>query len=345
MSGGAFQWTIGGFYRDMDRQLLIPEGVTEFFGILYPFDYFIDNTSESYSIFADGTYRFSDRWEIGAGVRYFEDDQTEHLVGDVEQSGTFDSVDPRFNVSYSINDRQNLYASAAKGFRSGGFNGGDLPDYDPEELWSYEFGYKASLAGGALFFETAIYFTKYDNMLRRGLVFVSPELGFQSLISNIGEVEITGIEASFTWQATDALTFDFAGTIIDAEVTKLDAEGTSNEVGDPIDYVPDYSFTVGAVYDFNWTDDMPGYFRVNYSYRDKMPYVDRTSFPDENLPQWSDTIGLFDARLGLRTGTIYTEIYAQNFTDVNRYIDPYHAWNNANRTRPRAFGIRLGVEF
>ncbi len=343
---GPFNWTIGGFYADMERSLDIPFGVTEFGGTIFPpFTYYSAGTSESYSIYADGSYQINEKWEVGAGVRYFEDDATGIVIGGPLKSGTFDSVDPRFYVTYAIDNDRKIYSSISKGFRSGGFNTGDLPDYDPESLWSYELGYKASLAGGALFLDAAVYYTKYDDMLRRGLIFISPEQGFQSLISNIGEVEVKGVEASLTWQATDALTIDFSGTIIDAEVTKLAAEGTANIVGDPIDYVPDYSFTLGARYDFNWSDNMPGYFRVNYSYRDKMPYVDRTSFPAENLPQFSDDIGLIDVRLGLRSGRVYAELYSQNLSDINKYIDPYGGWNNANRTRPRTVGVKVGVEF
>jgi iron complex outermembrane receptor protein len=115
--------------------------------------------------------------------------------------------------------------------------------------------------------------------------------------------------------------------------------------GDAIDYVPDFSFTLGAVYEFNWTAGMPGYFRLNYSYRDEVPYIDRTSFSAENVPQFSDTIGLLDARLGIRRDNVYAELYSQNLTDEREYIDPYHAWNNANRTKPRVIDVKFGVDF
>ena len=220
-----------------------------------------------------------------------------------------------------------------------------MPDFDPESLWSYELGYKATVLDGALFLDLAAYYTKYKDMLRRGLILVDNAIGLQSFTSNIGEAEIKGLEAGFTWRATDSLDLNLSASYIDAEVTKLDAEGSANIEGDPIDYVPEFSFSVGGNYDFNWRSDMPGYIRASYNYRDEMPYADRTSFPAENVPQYSDKIGLIDARLGLTYGRTYTELYVQNLSNENKYIDPYHAWNNANRTRPRAIGIVFGVTF
>lgn len=350
-SDSPLQWTVGAFYRDMSVGLEIPVGVTEFFGELYYFDYYTNSTSESYSLFADVSYQLNDEWNIGAGARYFEDKQTEELVPSPEQESTFDSVDPRVYVSWTFAENRNLYASVSKGFRSGGFNGYDfvtgeeLPDFDPESLWSYELGYKASMLEGALFMELAAYYNDYDDMLRRGLILVNDEIGLQSFTSNIGKAEIKGLEAAFTWRATDDLTLNVSGSWIDAEITRLDAEGSANIEGDLVDYVPEFSFALSGNYDFNWSSSMPGYVRASYSYRDEMPYTDRTSFPAENVPQYSDKINLLDARLGLMHNRFFAELYAQNLTDENKYIDPYHAWNNANRTRPRTIGIKLGYNF
>jgi len=345
------QWTAGVFYRDMNVSLGIPVGATEYFGSVSYFDYYIDNTSKSWSFFADFNYQINDQWNVGIGGRYFTDKQTEALVPNPEQESKFDSFDPRFYASWTPSENKNVYASITKGFRSGGFNGYDfvtgeeLPDFDPENLWAYELGYKATVLDGALFMEFAAYYNSYDDMLRRGLILVDTAIGLQSFTSNIGKAEIKGLEAAFNWRATENLTLNFAGSYIDGEVTRLDAEGSANIVGDPIDYIPEWSFTVGGNFDFNWSSEIPGYLRASYNWRDEMPYTDRTSFPAENVPQYSDKVGLVDARLGMAYKTFYAELFVQNLTNTNKYIDPYHAWNNANRTRPRAIGVKVGVTF
>jgi len=341
---GPFQWTVGGFYRDFEVFLDIPDGLTYFGPDVFPFTYTSANTSESISLFADASYQITDKLMIGAGIRYFEDDQTEALAGVADVPATFDSFDPRVYLSYSVNDDVNIYASVAKGFRSGGFNGFGLPTFEPEKVYSYELGTKGSFLDGALYLDLAAFYTQYNNMQVRSLILVDGGVGLTSLISNIGQGEVKGIELSFSWKATDALTISGSGTVIDAEITEA-GEGGTFAVGDPIDYVGDASFTLSANYDFTWSDDLPGFARVDYSYRSELPYTDRGAFPAENVPQFSDTISLVNARIGLQHDNVSVELYAQNLFNVNKWIDPYHAWNNANRTKPRTVGIKVGLDF
>lgn len=61
-------------------------------------------------------------------MRYFRDHQDfTDYVAQTQQTGEFSSVDPRAYVQLKLTPEANLYASAAKGFRSGGFNWDRLP--------------------------------------------------------------------------------------------------------------------------------------------------------------------------------------------------------------------------
>jgi outer membrane receptor protein involved in Fe transport len=281
---------------------------------------------------------------VGAGVRYFEEDKTT-FDGMLEESDSFDSVDPRVYASFKLAQNTNLYASIAKGFRSGGFNRGDLPNSDPESLWSYELGVKGQSANGTVGFEAAVYYSDYSDMLRRGLVLVpDAQPQFQQLTSNIGTVEVKGVEGGITVRATEKLVLNATASYIDSEITDVNATDATNIAGDPVDYVPELSYTLGAQYHFD-LGALPGYVRVDYSYRDAVSYVDRSSFPAANVPQFSDDIGLVDARIGLDWNQAWFEIYGMNLTNENKWIDPYHDWTNANRTRPRAIGVKVGYNF
>ena len=92
----------------------------------------------------------TDKLELGVGLRYFEDER--EFQGDViepVQKETFDSLNPKFYLSYHPTSDIHLYANVAKGFRSGGFNVAGLPPYDPEDVLSYELGVKNVRAGWA----------------------------------------------------------------------------------------------------------------------------------------------------------------------------------------------------
>lgn len=341
---GPLQWTVGAFYRDTERSLDIPVGITHYFGSVFPFTYNSNNTQESISLFADVSYKITDRLTFGTGIRYFDDKQTETLDGEPTSEETFDSIDPRVYLSYEASEDLNVYASVSKGFRSGGFNGFGLPTFGPEEVWSYELGTKGTFFDGALYLDLAAFYTQYKEMQVRSLVLVDGGVGLTSLISNIGEGEVKGLELSFNWKLTDAFSLSGSGTLIDAEITES-GEGGIFANGDPIDYVAEEAFVLSANYDFNWSDTIPGYARVDYSYRSAMPYTERETFKPEFIPQYSDNISLVNARVGLQRENISFELYATNLFNVNKWIDPYHAWKNANRTRPRTVGINVGLDF
>jgi len=345
-SPGPFKWTVGGFYRNDQREYYELYD-TEYAGAVFTDQVYSENeTYNSSSIFADVSYDITHQFTLGAGVRYFNDNQgylDNSGVG--EKHGHFHSTDPRVYATYKISENVNTYASVSKGFRSGGFNYGDLPNYGPESLINYEIGTKGTTAGGRLAFELSGYYSDYSDMLRRGLLFIPSSGLFQQLVSNIGKVHIKGVEGGLTWRATRQLTVNTTASYIDSKIVEVNAQDATNIAGDPVDYVPKFALTAGANYSFHWASQIPGYIRLDYMHRDKVNYVDRTSFPPENLPQTSDVLDLLNGRLGATWGKLDLEVYGTNLTNQNAWVDPEHAWRNANRTRPRLVGVMVGYSF
>src|SRR5690606_17755565 len=93
---GPFQWTLGAFYTKGDRTMRadyeyayaangdLYSGGGIFIDDLY---YLNASSSETISVFADGGYDITDRLTIGAGIRYFRDEQTS-LITYVPDTGT-----------------------------------------------------------------------------------------------------------------------------------------------------------------------------------------------------------------------------------------------------------------
>jgi outer membrane receptor protein involved in Fe transport len=80
----------------------------------------------------------------------------------------FNSLLPRFSAKYKLSKDVNLYASAAKGSKPGGFNVGqvrdDLRPFGPEQIWTYEAGAKGRLLDGALQFDAAVYYSDWRHV-------------------------------------------------------------------------------------------------------------------------------------------------------------------------------------
>src|SRR5690606_28715069 len=108
---------------------------------------------------AQGSYRIAERWGITAGLRWTVDRkevELEHrrrasdvyVVGAPNTQRRFDAswsqLTPKLGIEWNVSDDAMLYASYARGFKSGGFNGRPLVDssevrtpYDPEVVDSY----------------------------------------------------------------------------------------------------------------------------------------------------------------------------------------------------------------
>ena len=104
-------------------------------------------------------------------------------------SASFDSTNPKVYISYYVNEDIHLYANAAKGFRSGGFNfGATEPTFAPESVWSYELGSKVSTLDGRLNTEFALFYSQYDDYQ---IATFNPVLGY-SITANAGDADIEG---------------------------------------------------------------------------------------------------------------------------------------------------------
>lgn len=341
---GPWKWTVGAFYRDLAKDFY-RVGSTLSGGTVFNNQILIQNdTYKSSSIFADVAYRITDRLEVGAGARYFEDKQT-MFDGATNDDEKFDSVDPRVYASFKLTPDANIYASVAKGFRSGGLNRGTtLPNYEPESLISYEIGVKGAAMDRMLGFEVAAYYSDYKDMLRRGVVFVPSLNLLLSNTANIGKAEVKGVEAGITLRPAASLTLTATAAYTDSDIKSVNATNSTSIAGDPVDYVPELAYALGGRYEFD-AGSLPAFVRIDYNYRDKVSYVDRTAFPAANVPQWSDDLSLLDAGIGVKIGSANIEVFGTNLTNENKWIDPYHGWYNANRTRPRTVGLRLGYTF
>lgn len=352
---GPFKWTLGGYYTqgkrsfvELYRYIYAPAGnLYSGGGTVHSGYYGSGGKSKTYSIFADASYELTQRFSLGMGIRYFRDEQesfSEYVKGTgAIQKATFTSVDPRFYASYKYSDRANLYASVAKGFRSGGFNSAPFDPYDPEKAWTYELGTKGSTANGVLQFDVAAFLTKYDDMVRRRQVLVGGF--FLQEYSNVGKVEVKGLEIGLTLRPGGGWSFSASGAYTNARIISTDPEDVVNLPGDRVDYTPKFSGTFSANKDFTLGKDVPGFVRIDYSYRDRVSYIDRSGFAAAALPQVSDKISLVNMVAGATVGGVDLSVYVRNLFDTNKAIDPYVGWTNSNRTRPRTIGVKVGYKF
>jgi iron complex outermembrane receptor protein len=285
---------------------------------------------------------------------------------------TFSSFQPKFSLAYKADDAT-YYATIARGFRSGGFNasGALLTDtYDKETLDSFELGIKANLMNNRLRATAAVFYQDYKNAQQfefDGNVFV------QSLY-NIPESNISGIEASFVFAATDTLTLNAAFGFMDSEITKFDDDILTKmlfELGNRVansDQLPGYTQTafdngfkgeklpnfahktlnVGLEHSYPMSNGRYLITRLDYSY-----FGDRYWWIDGEDVQ--DGVSLLEGSISLELAENWeVSLWCKNCTD-ERYDSEYApnekelfggaAKDVAYQARGRTFGFRTRYSF
>ena len=196
--------------------------------------------TESIAVYGDVTWHATDVLDVVFGVRYTEDDKkivynnpaTPGLLGGLDgqifgpitpgpvpASSKFDSTDPRLALNFQLNDDVMIYASAAKGYKSGGLNRQLDPvsqtvlPFDKEENTAFEFGIKSSVWGGRGQINAAIFTSEYEDFQ------LEEQLNLVPQVNNIGDVDVSGFETDFKFLLSDA--FELWGSIgiLDTEVT------------------------------------------------------------------------------------------------------------------------------
>ncbi|HEY0684157.1 MAG TPA: TonB-dependent receptor [Steroidobacter sp.] len=146
--GGAFEWLVGAFYQDIDRDygqslptpgydaLLIRLGMGTSATFNAPPDtpYFsqVPYEFQQMALFGEGTWHFNDQWSLTGGLRYYDFEEERFLtfagafadVGYTRVPGetSSDGFSPRVILSFEPNEDVLLTAQVARGFRLGGIN-------------------------------------------------------------------------------------------------------------------------------------------------------------------------------------------------------------------------------
>jgi outer membrane receptor protein involved in Fe transport len=346
---GPWQWTIGGSYRHAR------------YGDNFPAVYYAlqgppgsplpallslgsNGLSRSESIFGDTSYKLTDRLTLGTGLRYFEDDQDYssyfETVEAPSQAGKFHALSPRAYVQYKFTDQINTYASASKGFRSGGFNAVGQPPFGPETIWTYELGMKLSIGGGRLSFNPAVFYSNYTNYQING-EYGNPPIG---VTGNGGNALIKGIEWALDWRPADQWTLSFNGDYLKSAFTKINAADTAYDVGDPLDFTPKYEFTVSAQRDFACVSAKACFARLDYNEQGRS--TDRS----RSIGPWyfseSDVIHMLNFNSGLQWNqNLSLGLSVQNLLNDRGYTDADVIDHYATRARSRTYGVKFGVKF
>ncbi len=243
-----------------------------------------DRITKASAAFAQGTYMIGGGVGLTAGIRYTreEADFTQfyrQLLGASQNATkTFTSTTPKLGVNWEVTDRFMTYVSYTQGFKSGGFNpippnaNTGVPDqigaptpYNPEDVTSYEAGFKWQTQDNKFRLNGAVFRAEYDGM-QLPVFFPGTSTIYTS---NATSGVVQGIELEPTWQVTRDLLIYGNLSLNDGEYTGAfpcnDQYGVRTDCRDNelVGLIP-----VKGMIGFGYTPylPLPGEFRINGSW-------------------------------------------------------------------------------
>lgn len=300
-----FNWVAGAFYQ------------TTTFGYAYLFDVLAfggaslttsDYERRELAAYGEGTLTVARDLDLTAGVRVTEErHKIETGVGFAGEE-TYTLVTPRFAAAYHLDSDRQIYVSATRGARSGGFNrlsGSALgEEYDPESLWSYEAGLKTEWFARTLTFNAAVFYIDWtDQQIRTQ---VAPG---NVRIDNAGRSYSKGFELEAKWRPVQGLELSgFLGLTHGAYEKYVDRFGV-DLAGNTLVNTPE--LTAGLVAQYRWpiaNSPFVGLVRGEYLYTGDQ-YFDA----ENRLEQ--EGYGLVNLRAGIETDTFSAVVFAKNLFD------------------------------
>jgi len=269
-------------------------------------------------------------------------------------SDTWRSFTPKATLAYQAEDGLLLYTTAAKGYKSGGWDTSASSDYgrpsavvsqhlatpfQPEQVWSYELGAKYLSSDRRWQANAAAFIADYRNMQTNQF---NPQTGvFET--SNVGRARAKGLELETTEAFTNWLTLGLNYTYQLARYTSYVQSAVQNNTGNAIPETPKHSINLNAETKLVLGPAL-GYVTVggDYTYRTAVHFADTNAEPAFLLDQ-----SKFDGIVNLHTSwnsagdRWHASVFATNLTnrhtvvyatDVSGfYLTPAEAASAANR--------------
>ena len=261
-------------------------------------DRILENDADALAVYLQVDYHASEQLTLTAGARWTDETKDVGYTANPNWPTGFGSADiaalgypleqnakittPRLALEYSFNDDLMAYASATRGFKSGGWNArGTNPAaievFGPEKVWSYEAGVRSDWLNGRLRLNATVFRTDVTDFQLPSAVY-DPVTGAPTFNTrNYASLENQGLEVELTAALLDGLTVFVNFGTQDAEYAELNpailrqqdqcnadlaagiafgaspfcGAGVINHLGQIADPVraPDYTLTAGAAYE------------------------------------------------------------------------------------------------
>ena len=388
-------WVVGAFWMEEDRDnwqtsqapgwtVAAPSSPSPIANDIFSLsDTAVKDSSEA--LFVDVTFDVTEKFVVGAGIRYFDmssDSYSESLPGVPatpseplvsDRSYQEDGHTPKFFVQYSVSDDLMAYGSYAEGFRLGGatapinfetrpeclpvvIDNGLLPyaqgQFFSDSVETTELGVKSGFLDGRVTANVAAYHTDWSDLQQQIRLTGFPgSLCTAVLTANVGTAEVDGVELELAGLATDNLTLTGTVSYTDARIVDPGPGSALAKPGDTFPNVPEWSGSLMA--DYSVPSQAFGgstlFLHGDLRYMSETsPVVGQPANPQLELPAYT--------LVGLRGGFTFGENPTTVTLFINNVFDEYAHMNARGRVgvptdiwvtpaMPRTYGLTVRKDF
>lgn len=346
-TGKAGNWVAGIYYQNRDVDL-----ERQYTWLANPFA----STYETNNIAAYGQLATS----IGPKTTLITGLRVEQYQGDyTDSNGFIEETDDimlggKIALEYQVIDRTMIYTSITRGYKAGGINSEALAkakdeglsldadffkqhtSFDPEYLWSGEFGVKGSSLDDKFTLRLAAFYMHRDNIQLKSWQVSDQQ--FTGYVANASSGSNYGLEIEGSYLLTDNLLISGSAGYLDTKINDFVTKSGLNQDGREQAQAPKYQYAFSARY--NVTDELYAMLGVEGK--------DDYYFSDSHNAQAPNT-NLVNASLGYEAENWAVRAWARNVFDEtvptrgfefgNNPLDGYTSQTYIQLGEPRVAGV------
>ncbi|WP_394184604.1 TonB-dependent receptor [Pseudoalteromonas tetraodonis] len=346
-NGKAGNWVAGIYYQNRDVDL-----ERQYTWLANPFS----STYETNNIAAYGQLATA----IGPKTTLITGLRVEQYQGDYTDSNGFIEetddvmVGGKVALEYQVIDRTMIYASITRGYKAGGINSEALAkakdeglsldadffkqhtSFDPEYLWSGEFGVKGSSLDDKFTLRLAAFYMHRDNIQLKSWQVSDQQ--FTGYVANASSGSNYGLEIEGSYLLTDNLLISGSAGYLDTKINDFVTKSGLNQDGREQAQAPKYQYAFSARY--NVTDEL--YAMLGVEGKDDYYFSDSHNAKAPNTNLVNVSLGYEAENWAVRAWArnVFDEtVPTRGFEFGNNPLDGYTSQTYIQLGEPRVAGI------
>jgi iron complex outermembrane receptor protein len=250
-------------------------------------DFSSNYEADTFAVFAQLDTQINEKLMLTTGLR-LERRSSDYKNSDaIKHSPDDNMVGGKAVLSYQVDESSMVYASVNRGYKAGSVNSSgtlseELRSFDPEYLWNYELGYKASFFDDNAYVRAAVFYMDRDDIQISSYHLEERQDGSSAFISywdNAAQGYNQGIELEAAWSISDNLEIYGSLGLLDTEFSDYIYKDGTKETGREQAHAPNYQFHFGINYfisdewQFNLSVDGKDEFYFSDSHNEKSESV------------------------------------------------------------------------